>query len=128
MASGFKIGTTSGGVTSLDALTTPLPDPQQDNPKYRVLKKLGNGKMKGFGAERVIWAFPILEVEQITQLLTFDVDANIYVRSRKRDDTWGLFEVVMNVIDPRYDGEHMPGFQGHRRGLTVEFTVISEVV
>lgn len=126
MASGFKIGTTSGGVTSLDLLTTAVVEPQPEYLKYRNIRKLGNAKFRGYGLPAVVWTFPMLEVAQVTQLLSFESDEPIYIRSLKADDTWGLFQVLMNIIDPRYDGEHMAGFRGYRSKLVIEFTVLDE--
>lgn len=128
MASDFKIGTTSGGVTSLDALAVPLPEPQQQFSEFRRKERLDNYAMKGRGPQTVQWVFPMLTPEQLTQLETFQSDAPIYIRSAKRDDTFAVFEVRMNWVDPREDGDHMNGFRGWRGNLTLEFIVISEVV
>lgn len=128
MASNFKIGTTSGGITSLDALTTACPDPQQSFNEFRRKDRLGNMTMKGRGPQTILWTFPLLEVEQLAQLETFQSDVPIYIQSSKRDDSLGVFEVLMNWIDPREDGDHMNGFHGHRGNLALEFIVLSEVV
>ena len=128
MASGFKIGTTSGGITSLDELTVSLPDQQQRFDQYRKKERLGDMSMKGRGPQSVVWTFPLLEVEQLTQLETFQSEDPIYIRTPKRDDTWGIFEVIVNWPDPREDGEHMNGLHGHRGNLMLEFIVLSEVV
>jgi hypothetical protein len=84
--------------------------------------------MKGRGPQTIVWIFPLLEVEQIAQLETFQSDYPLYIQSPKRDDSLGVFEVLMVWIDPREDGEHMNGFHGHRGNLSIEFIVISEVV
>ena len=128
MASNFKIGLTSGGITSLDLLATPLPEPQPQFNLYRKMDRLGDMSMKGRGPQTVIWGFPLLEVEQLAMLETFKSDDPIYIRTTKRDDSFGIFEVLMNWIDPKQDGEHQNGFQGYRSGLVVEFIVLSEVV
>lgn len=128
MASDFKIGTTSGGMTALDGLAVPCPDPQPRFDRYRKKDKLGDMSLKGRGPQTILWLFPLLEVEQVAQLEDFQSELPIYIRSRKRDDTFGTFEVIMNWLDPREDGEHMNGFRGHRSNLTVEFVVLSEVV
>jgi hypothetical protein len=128
MASDFKIGTTSGGITSLDALTTPCPDPQWEFHEYKKNVRLGDGSMRGLGPQSAMWNFPMIEDEQIAQLETFKSDDPIFIRSRKRDGTLAVFEVYMNWLDPRQDGDHMPGFQGYRSGLVIEFIVLSEVV
>ena len=128
MASDFKIGSTSGGVTSLDALTTPLPDPQPQFNKYRTKERLDNLTVKGRGPQTIIWTFPLLAVDQLAQLETFQSSDPIYIRSTKRDDTFGVFEVRMNWNDPREDGDHANGFKGHRFNLSIEFIILSEVV
>jgi hypothetical protein len=128
MASNFKIGTTSGGITSLDELTTPLPEPQQRFDQYRKKDRLGDMSMKGRGPQTVIWTFPLLEVAQLAQMETFQSDDPIYIRTAKRDDTFAVFEVVANWPDPREDGDHMNGLRGHRGNLIVEFIILSEVV
>lgn len=127
MASEFKIGTTSGGITSLDSLSTPCPDPQQRFDQYRKKDRLGDLSMKGRGPRTVVWTFPFMEVEQVTQIKTFQSADPIYIRTPKQDDTFAVFEVTANWIDPREDGDHMNGFHGHRGNLTIEFIVISEV-
>lgn len=128
MASSFKIGTTSGGITSLDALTTPCPDPQPQFNEFRRKDRLGDMSMKGRGPQTIVWGFPLIDSAQLAQLETFQADVPIYIQSRKRDDSLGVFEVTMNWLDPREDGDHMGGFYGYRSGLVLEFVVLSEVV
>lgn len=128
MASDFKIGATSGGITSLDALVTPCPNPQPQFNKYRQMSRLGDLSLKGRGPQTIIWGFPLIEVEQIAMLETFKSNNPIYIQSRKRDDSLGVFEVLMNWLDPKQDGEHQNGFYGYRTGLVLEFIVLSEVV
>ena len=126
MASEFKIGTTSGGITSLDALTTPLPDPQHDPREYKKMVKLGDSTLRGMGPRTIVWNFPLIEPGQVAQLETFFSTSARYIRSRKRDDSFGIFEVLITMPDPRQDGEHL--FQEVRSGYTLEFIVLSEVV
>lgn len=125
MASNFKIDETEVGLTALDALATPLPDPQPSFSEYREKVKLASGRMRGMGPQTVIWNFPMLEVEQIAALETFCETSPIYIRTRKRDDSFAVFEVIPNIPDPRHDADHL--FQGIRSGYSVEFTVLSEV-
>jgi|GEM_PF-1783108 len=128
MASDFKIGSTSGGITSVDELATPCPEPQPKFNNFRRKDRLDDFTVKGRGPQTIVWDFPLLEVAQIAQLETFQSTDPIYIRSTKRDDTFGVFEVRMNWIDPREDGDHANGFKGHRFNLTIEFIVIEEVV
>lgn len=128
MASDFKIGTTSVGITSMDALATPCPDPQPQFAKYRRKDKLGDMSLKGRGPQTIVWGFPLIEVAQIAMLETFQSVSPIYIQSRKRNDSLGVFEVIMNWLEPKEDGDHMNGFYGYRSGLVLEFVVLSEVV
>ena len=125
MASQFEIDETSGGLTALDALATPLPDPQPVFNEYREKVRLANGSMRGLGPQTVTWSFPLLEVEQIEELEAFFDSSPIYIRTRKRNDDFAVFEVIPNVPDPKQDGDHL--FQGIRSGYTVEFIILSEV-
>jgi hypothetical protein len=127
MTSTFKIGTTAGGITSLDALGTPCPNPQPQFNEFRRKDRLGDMSMKGRGPQTIVWGFPLIDADQIAMLETFQADVPIYIQSRKRDDSLGIFEVTMNWIDPKEDGEHMSGFYGYRSGLVLEFIVLSEV-
>jgi hypothetical protein len=128
MSSDFKIGTTSGGITSLDALGTPCPDPQPRFSEFRRKDRLGDMTVKGRGPQIIYWGFPLTAVNEVVQLEAFQSDDPIYIRSPKRNDTFGVFEVLMNWVDPREDGDHMNGFKGYRSGFEIEFIVLSEVV
>jgi|SRR3990172_1038602 len=128
MASDFKIGVTSGGITSLDALGTPVPDPQHQFREFLEMERLGNMKLRGSGPNTLIWKFPLLEVNELAMLETFVSTDPIYIRSPKRDDIFGIFEALMNIPIPAQDGEHMPGFRGYRGGYEIEFVILSEVV
>lgn len=125
MASNYEIDDTSGGLTALDALATPLPDPQPAFNEYRKMVRLGDGTLRGVGPQTVVWTFPILEPDQIAQLEAFLSTSPIYITTRKRDDSFASFEVLMTLPDARQDGEHL--FQGVRSGYVVEFIVLSEV-
>lgn len=125
MASSFEIDTTEVGLTALDALTVPLPDPQPVFNEYRKMIRLGDGSLFGSGPQTVVWSFPLLEPEQLAQLESFIGADPIYITTRKRDDTFASFQVIPTVPDARYDGEHL--FQGVRSGFTVEFIVLAEV-
>lgn len=128
MASVFEIGLDSGSMTPLDQLTTPVPNPQPEFHQFRKMDRLGTMKLKGRGPRTVIWAFPLLEVEEVAQLETFKVDDPIFIRTRHRDDSLHIYEVEVNWPDPKQDGDHRPSFPGLRSGLVLEFIVISEVV
>lgn len=127
MTSIFQIGETELTLTSLDELTTPLPDPQWEFHEYREMVRLASNRLRGLGPQTVLWSFPMLETAQIAQLKEFSIGAPIYIQTLKQDDTLATFEVNMNILEPVQDGEHKPGFKGWRMGFDVEFVVISEV-
>ncbi len=128
MASDFQIGTTPETLTALDALATPVPDPQWEFQKYRKMARLADGSMRGQGPSTIVWSFPLAEDDQIAQLEAYKSTETIYIRACKRDGTFAVFEVTMNWTDPRQDGDHMNGFVGYRSGLSIEFLAWAEVV
>lgn len=127
MASEFMIGETSGALVSLDALDTPLPDPQWEFREFRKMVRLGDGSMRGVGPQTVVWGFPMLEPAQIAQLESFASADPIYIQTLKRDDTPAVLEVQFNIPDPRQDGSHKAGLRGWRLGYELELIVLSEV-
>ena len=127
MASDFKIGAAAESMTSLDGLGTPCPDPQPQFAEFRRKDRLGDMTLKGRGPQSIVWGFPLIDVAQIAMLETFQSTSPIYIQSRKRDDTLGVFQVLMNWLEPNEDGEHMSGFYGYRSGLVLEFIILSEV-
>jgi hypothetical protein len=127
MASEFKIGSTAETLTSLDELTTPLPDPQHEFREYRKMVTLGDGSLLGVGPQSVLWTFPMLETEQISELDAFRTGDTLFIQTWKRDDTPAVFEVIAKWLDPRQDGSHRAGFKGWRLGLELEFIILSEV-
>ncbi len=128
MPSEYMIGATLESLTSLDELAVPVDNPLGDFRQYLKKIKLGDLSMRGLGPRTIVWNFALMEdVEQIEQLAQFDSTQPIYIRSRRRDDTFGTFEVLMNWIEPREDGNRQPGFLGTRFEFVIEFTVLSEV-
>lgn len=123
----YKIGTTSGSITALDLLATPVEDPFGDLAQYRKTVPLGDLTARGMGPRTITWSFPFLTIEEVDQLRSFISSSSIYIRSRKRNDVFAVFEVLMRWNDPREDGERKAMFVGHRFLLTLEFIVLSEV-
>lgn len=127
MASGFMIGTTAESMTALDLLATPLLDPQWEFREYRRIARLGDGVTRGLGPRTIIWSFPMIETNQIEQLEFYKSNDPIYVRTRKRNQEFGKFQVIQNWNDPRQDGGHLVGFRGYRTQFEIEFIVLLEV-
>jgi len=121
MASDFKIGTTAGGITSLDALATPCPDPQWEFQQYRKMDKLADGSMRGRGPITITWTFPLISDAQVAVLAAFISTSAVYIQSKKRDGTTAIYETTMNWTDPRQDGDHMNGLVGYRTNIAIEF-------
>jgi hypothetical protein len=128
MTSRFKIGLTALTLTSLDELAVPLPDPQPEFRKYQRKDRLGNAKMKGRGPQKIFWEFPILEIEQQNEIDDFNIADPIYIQSPDKEDVDTVYQVDVNVLDPRESGSHKVSFPGHRTGFAFEFIVLSEVV
>jgi hypothetical protein len=123
----FMIGTSVVALTALDELTIPLPDPQPEFRQYRRKDRVGDMTMKGRGPQTIIWGFPLPTVEQVAQINAFQSDDPIYIQSPNKEDVDTVYEALINVPDPREDGNHRAGFRGYRDGFDVEFIVVSEV-
>lgn len=109
MASNFKIGTTSGGITSLDSLSTPIEDPKSSFMPYARTVNLGSGGQRGTGSPVVVWEFALLELEQRNQLKSFctGASANVYIRTKLNDDTFAVYQCNMlwpSGIEDRWYG------------------------
>lgn len=127
MASRFKTGLSAIALTSLDELTTPVPDPQPEYLKYSEKVKLGNGQYLGRGKPSIIWEFPLMEIAEQEQALTEVATSPMYIQSPDENDDDAIWQVEPNVPDPRESGSHKPGFKGYRTGLLIEFVVLAEV-
>ena len=125
--SDFMIGETVESLTALSGLTVPLDDPQPEFRQYRTKTRLGGLTMKGRGPRTILWEFASPSVEQVAQVNAFQSDEAIYIQSRDKEDEPKIYEVLMNVPDPREDGEHERRMKGLRSGFLVEFIVLSEV-
>jgi hypothetical protein len=94
-----EIGTTLEGMTNLESLTTPIPNPK---PFYRqfseVVATLGGGNY-GRGYAQVDWVWNVLTREQRDQLRTFcaGASATVYIRTRTNDnsDAYKKFIAIM---------------------------------
>ena len=117
MASSFMIGTTSS-TTSLDALTTPLPDPRSSYLPYARVNNKGNGGTRGIGSPVAQWQFQILSVEQYNQLKTFcaGASADVYINTKLDDDTFETFQGTMI-----WPNEPQDRWYGERKNFTVLF-------
>lgn len=68
MTSRYKIGVTLVGITPLNALSTPLPDPRSPFTDAALQKTMHSGKVLDVGAPAAEWAWDILSRAQRDQL------------------------------------------------------------
>jgi hypothetical protein len=117
MMADFEIGTTSS-TTNINALSVPLPEPKSSYLPYSRTVMLGSGAMRGVGAAWATWTFAVLTIEQYNQLRTFcpGSSAEIYIRTKIDDDTYGDFQCTMIVPNDPQDR-----FYAHRKNYTVQF-------
>jgi hypothetical protein len=117
VASNFKIGTTSS-TTSLDSLTTAIPDPKSSYLPYARVNNKGNGGTRGVGSPVAQWQFPILDVDQYNQLKSFctGASAHVFIRTKLDDDTFDDFEGEMI-----WPNELQDRWAAHRKNLTITF-------
>ena len=117
MASSFMIGSTSS-TTSLDQLTTPIPDPKSSYLPYARTHNKGNGGTRGVGSPVAQWQFPILSVAEYSQLKSFcpGASAHVFIQTKLDDDTYDLFECEMI-----WPNEPQDRWYGERKNFTVIF-------
>ncbi len=129
MASNFKIGTTLEGITSLDALTTWIPDPKTEFRFYSKQLDLGSGLKRGAGWPITTWTYGFLTQAQREQLRTFctTASAEVYIQTRTRDEDTGetpsLFKIYKAVMTWP---EHEEYRASRRLDFVITFTCLEE--
>lgn len=82
----FAIGTTYGGLTNVESLTTkaPLMAPKPMYMAYSTSVQLGNGGRRGLGLPVIIWDFGYIYTDMLTALRVIcpGAYADVYIRSR----------------------------------------------
>lgn len=114
----FEIGTTLGGTTNLELLTTPVPAPKSAYLPFARAVPLGNGGTRGIGAPIAVWTFPILSIEEYSQLKSFcpNASADIFIRTKIDDDTYDDFSGKMI-----WPNEPQDRWYGERRNFVIQF-------
>jgi len=91
----FKIGATLGGMVNVEELAVPLPAPRSTYRRYATVVELGDRSARGYGNPSATWRWAVLTLAQRDQLKTFcsGASAQVYIRTKKRDDTeeWANF-------------------------------------
>ena len=120
MASEFQIGTNTGSLTALDLLTDAVPDPKSNYFSYSRKVSTGNAQEVGVGAPYATWTFPVLDIDQYTQLRAFV--GNIAIRTKLDDDTFAIFNCYIS-----FPFEPQNRWYGQRQNYTVTFRNLVEV-
>lgn len=114
----FAIGTTEEGMTNIEQLTTPLPVPKSAFLPYTRTVMLGSGATRGVGAPIASWTFPVLSIDEYSQLKTFcpGSSASIFIQTKIDNDTYAVFSG--DIIWPN---EPQDRWYGVRRNFSVQF-------
>ena len=93
----FEIGTTEGGMTNVELLTTPLLAPKSNYFPYARTPSKGNGGTRGVGSPIATWSFGFLSAAEYNQLKTFcpGASADVFIRTKLDGDTYADFEAKM---------------------------------
>ena len=114
----YEIGSTEGGMTDLASLTTPVEYPRGEYEPYARYARLGDGTVRGFGLPVARWTFPVLTLEERTQLKTFcsGPSATVFISTKNNADTFVDYQATMIWPDEenRWGG-------GHFNNLVIEF-------
>lgn len=93
----YKIGTTSGGLTLLNALTPPVIWPRHDFSPYDENVLLASGKVRGMGLPKATWAWDFIPYTQWAVLYAYrtDVTTSLYIRTKNEVDSWVSYAADM---------------------------------
>jgi hypothetical protein len=105
MMANFAIDETLEGLTNIESLAVPLPEPKSTYQPYSRLVIKGNGAAQGVGAPVASWTFALLSITEYNQLRTFcpGASAEIYIHTKKDDDTFADFSCTMIVPNDPQD-------------------------
>jgi hypothetical protein len=78
----FRIGTTSGGMVTLESLG--IPDPKWDYQSYAQAVPLGSGLVRGLGGATARWRWAVLSQADRNSLRTYCTGASaaVYIETR----------------------------------------------
>ncbi len=105
-------------MSPIDQLTTPLPDPKSSYLPFARVNNKGNGGTRGVGSPVAQWTFPILSIEEYSQLKTFctGASADVYIQTKLDDDSFEVFQGKMI-----WPNEPQDRWYGERKNFTVIF-------
>lgn len=112
MAHEFKIGTIAAGLgamTLLNALSTPVPEPQASYQLYQSYLTLGDLSKRGIGYPSAEWRFPRLTSAQRAKLRTFCTNASTTVYIRTIDDAGSYGNYSASMVWPEKDSAMVGG-------------------
>jgi len=83
----FKIGTTSGGLVLLSALTPPVMRPKSTFSPYATVVELGDGSKRGIGSPVATWHWDFLPQAQRDVLRTYcpGVSSEVFIQTYTKD-------------------------------------------
>ena len=114
----FEIATPPGALVNVNDLPERLESPKPEFGEFSQGIQLASGAVKGGGWSTASWKWGSITIDQRDQLKTFcptDLSAPIYIRTWRRDGTFGYYEGVM--VWPVEEGEH-------QAGRILDFTVL----
>lgn len=120
----YKIGTILVGMTNIESLTTPVPNPKPFYRPYVEIVETLSGNDFGRGPAEVDWVWNIFTREQRDQLRTFCTGSSslVYIRTRTNDnsDEYKNYQAVMHwPLDEERDA-------GKRLDFKITFTHLVE--
>lgn len=114
----FEIATPPDALVNVRDLPDSLKSPKPEFVEFSQAIPLASGGVKGGGWSTASWKWGWITTDQRDQLKTFCPDglsAPIYIRTWRRDGTFGYYEGVM--VWPEAEGEH-------QAGRILDFTVL----
>jgi hypothetical protein len=93
----YKIGTTYGGMTNVESLTTSVFAPKHDRIVYSSPVTTGDGQVHGLGWLVTKWHWDFMTQAQYTQLKQFctGLSASVYINTKNNSDTYTSYTAIM---------------------------------
>jgi hypothetical protein len=121
----YRIGTSYETLTALDALATPVIQPDYEFEDYADEIALGDTGTRGVGLPVARWVFGLLDdVDQRDQLKSFcaGLSATVYITTQRNDGAYVDYQAVMHW--PRKE-KHFT--EQNPADLIIEFTGLVEI-
>jgi hypothetical protein len=98
----YKIGTSTGSISFLGVLSTPVDDPRGDSQDYSAVVRKGDGTLAQLGWLQQNWHWDVLSEAQWTHIKTFAGVCSILTRA----NSGSMVQFTAVLLLPESEPEH----------------------